>query len=109
MSDIDLEVRLRIAAHLRQKMDELQVSQRQLAKLMGVSPASLSNFLSGFRPSVGLEFFIRAVKRLRLDPNRLLDVDPPKKYFEQPTEVPPYTPRGGRPRTRPRPDPKPTK
>lgn len=75
----DLKTRMRIAAWLRYEMETLEISQAQLAKKIGVGPGALSRALKG--GAIGLDLVIGVNRGLSFSANRLLNDDPPGKYW----------------------------
>lgn len=88
--DLDQETKDRIAANLRQKMQELRVSKRQLALKIGIKPPSLVKILNATR-NVGTAVLVKIHRNLHMDLNRLVDIDPPREFFvfeeEEPAHV----------------------
>lgn len=72
---VDFKTRKRIAGHLRNKMRKMPLSQSAAAKILGVNQGTLSRVLMADGP-VGLDLFIAIHRRLHIDANTLLDVDP---------------------------------
>lgn len=79
--DIDPETKARIAAHLRRKRKELGLSKRKLALLIGVSPPALVKILNATR-NVGTAVLLKIHRRLHIDLNQLVGVDPAREFFQ---------------------------
>lgn len=74
-------LRGRLAAHLRQEMERQGWAQADLARALRCHPSVVSHLLLADR-TMGLDLFARVHSRLGLDANRLLDEDPPARFFE---------------------------
>lgn len=81
-ADLDLETKARIAAHLRRKMHELGLSKRGLAKQIGITPPSLVKILNATR-NVGTAVLVKIHRNLHIDLNQLVDIDPPRRFFQE--------------------------
>jgi transcriptional regulator with XRE-family HTH domain len=79
--DIDPETKARIAAHLRRKRKELGLSKRALALQIGITPPSLVKILNTTR-NVGTAILLKIHRRLHIDLNQLVDIDPPREFFD---------------------------
>lgn len=78
---LDVKTRLRIAAYLRMKLRELApMNQRALAEILGINEGALGRVLKYSTP-VGLDLVLAIHRKLHVDANRLLDVDPAKEFF----------------------------
>jgi transcriptional regulator with XRE-family HTH domain len=79
-SEEDRAVEERIRAHLRQALHERGTSENKLAAKLGVSQSNLNRILNGNR-GVGLSLILKIVRGLPIEPVRLLDEDPPRRFF----------------------------
>lgn len=80
---IDIRTRLRIAAHLRCKIAEMGLSNREAAEMIGVNEATIGRVVNYGAP-IGLDLVLGIHRGLHLDANRLFDVDPPREFFRAP-------------------------
>jgi DNA-binding Xre family transcriptional regulator len=84
----DRAVEERIRAHLRQALHDRGTSENKLAQRIGISQSNLNRILNGHR-GVGLSLILKIVKGLKINPIRLLEEDPPKRFFELPGDAEP--------------------
>lgn len=78
----DKKLRERLAAHLRQVMEQRGWSQADLGRALGsLGTGFVSRLLSAER-TMGLDIFARLHIKLGLDANMLLDEDPPAHFFK---------------------------
>jgi DNA-binding Xre family transcriptional regulator len=78
----DLEANNRIRAHLRQQMEERSIDKAELARRVRINDGNLSRQLDDQRGfSVGQ--VLRICRSLKITPTRLLEEDPPARYFDQ--------------------------
>jgi plasmid maintenance system antidote protein VapI len=77
----DLEVEARIRAHLRQQMLERRINIAELARRIRTNDGNVNRILQGGR-GLGLGIAIRICRGLQITPTRLLEEDPPKKYWD---------------------------
>jgi transcriptional regulator with XRE-family HTH domain len=77
----DEALRLRLAAHVRRIMHERGWHQSRLARELDVTTPTISTIVSG-RRSVGLDVFAKLHRKLGINANELLDLDPPDRFFD---------------------------
>jgi DNA-binding Xre family transcriptional regulator len=77
----DLEAEARVRAHLRQQMDERSIHQTELAHRIGADDGNITRILGGER-GIGLGLVLRICRALKITPTRLLEEDPPEKFFD---------------------------
>lgn len=79
---IDPKTRARIAGWLRYKKEALGLTQRELARLIGWDEGAVSRVMNDVGP-IGLDFVIAIHRKLHIDANQLLDLDPPDKHLRR--------------------------
>jgi transcriptional regulator with XRE-family HTH domain len=78
---IDAPTRERITAWVRRELEEQGFgSIREMARRMGVSPAYLSRVLARTQ-TPGLELLLRFTRTFGLPATRVLEEDPPRRFF----------------------------
>ena len=77
----DLEAEARIRAHLRQQMDERSLSRAELARRVGSDDGNMTRILDGSR-GAGLGLVLRICRGLHITATRLLEEDPPARFFD---------------------------
>jgi DNA-binding Xre family transcriptional regulator len=76
----DVEANERIRAHLRQQMEERAIDKAELSRRVKINAGNLTRQLAGDRGfSIGQ--VLRICRALKLTPTRLLEEDPPQRYF----------------------------
>ena len=80
----DREIEARIRAYLREYQAERQIGQVELAERLGVTQGAISRILSGNR-GVGLGLALRVSRLLRVSMPRLLEENPPEKFWDHGT------------------------
>jgi transcriptional regulator with XRE-family HTH domain len=85
-TDDDLKVEDRIRAHMRQQMRERGISQAELARRMNYDASAISRVLGGLRGAIRPGFVVRLCAALKITPTRLLEEDPPQRYFSSGSE-----------------------
>lgn len=88
----DLEANARIRAHLRQQMEERSIDKAELARRIRADNGNLSRMMNGSR-GFSLGAVLRICSALKLTPTRLLEENPPERYWDV---EPVPQPRGGR-------------
>ena len=81
---IDRKTRLRIAAHLRKKMNQLKASRARAAELMDLDPSVVSRMLTAER--IGFDAALRMHRGLHIDMTEMVDIDPDPEWFEEGAE-----------------------
>lgn len=78
------QLRLRLAAHLRKAMSDRGWNRSDLSRALGVAATggAVYRIIAGKR-TMGLDLFALLHTKLGLDANKLLDEDPPAKYFDR--------------------------
>lgn len=78
----DLRVEARIRAHVRQQMEERGITQNEVARRVDANQGHFSRILQGDRSiTAGLAY--RIAKGLGITPTRLLEEDPPVRFFQK--------------------------
>lgn len=78
---IDEDTRVRIVAWLRREQeDQALVSIRELARRLGVSHSYVARVLGG-ELAPGLDLVLRLTRTFGLSADRVLNEDPPRRYF----------------------------
>lgn len=70
----------RARAHVRQQMAERHIDQAEVSRMTGVDDGLLSRILSGER-GIGLGTLLKFCDGLKITPTRMLESDPPLKYW----------------------------
>ena len=84
-SHIDPATRSHLRAWLLYFRNQLGISQKELARKLGITPSHLSQCLSG-KKEVGLETFVQ-MRQFYFNANHLLDKDPREALgADQPTD-----------------------
>ncbi len=97
---IDEETRSRVVAWLRREQeDQGLASIRELARRLGVSHSYVARILSGDQ-APGLDLVVRFTRTFGLSADRVLNEDPPRRYYLAAEPVAGV--KGGRPAPRPR-------
>ena len=75
----DLEAAARFRGHLRQQMEDRDISMTELARRMDSDNGNMSRILNGERvPTIGM--ILRACRVLRMNPTRVLEEDAPVRF-----------------------------
>jgi transcriptional regulator with XRE-family HTH domain len=76
----DREAEARTRAHVRQQMDERGIDQAEVCRMTTVDDGLLSRILTSER-GIGLGTLLKLCKGLKITPTRMLETDPPLKYW----------------------------
>lgn len=80
----DLLIAARIRAHVREQMHDRSLSGAEVARMIDADKSSVYKLLAGERiPRIGQ--ILRICKGLRITPSRLLEGDPPAKFWDRHT------------------------
>jgi predicted XRE-type DNA-binding protein len=85
-SKLDPKFRERIARWFQHELDTRKINQRQLAKEMGTTEATVSRLLRGGR-GVGLDSIVLMRNNLHMDLNHLIDRDPAAVATDPPVRI----------------------
>ncbi|HET8540135.1 MAG TPA: helix-turn-helix transcriptional regulator [Anaeromyxobacter sp.] len=78
---IDEETRGRVVAWLRREQEDQGIASiRELARRLGLSHSYLARVLSGSQ-APGLDLVLRFTRTFGLSADRVLEEDPPRRYF----------------------------
>lgn len=89
-SEADKHVEERIRAHVRQQMEERGIDQAEVSRLTGVDDGLLSRILYKDR-GIGFTTLLKFCIGLKITPTRMLESDPPPKYWTS-DHLPPQAP-----------------
>lgn len=92
-SEADRHIENRIRAHIRQEMDERGIDAAEVSRITGVDDGLLSRILGETR-GVGLATLLKLCEGLKVTPTRMLETDPPSKYWGHPDPGQDDPPRG---------------